>query len=144
MPRVKRMRRRRSGTWNMLRTAARNFSIKVNPAPGRERDKTLTADDRHGAASFFDLLPCTLGKTMGRNFQGLGNFAIAKHDNVVFRFLNDAAFVKHLRRNLVVCGKPLLQRLETDFDPLLFENVCEPALGQSAMQRHLPTFETYL
>src|SRR5580765_7835416 len=78
---------------------------------------------------------------MRRNFQGFRHFAVAKDDDVMFRFLDDAAMVHHFRGDLIVRGKALLQRLEAHLDPMLLENIGEAALGQTTMQRHLTAFE---
>src|SRR5688500_9224274 len=62
----------------------------------------------------------------------------------MFRFLNQAAGVQHLRRDLFVSVEVLVQGREADFEPALLEDVRKAALGQAAMKRHLAAFETDL
>src|SRR5438105_3749579 len=151
MPSVNRIRLRRSGTLNILRTAARNFSIKVaqtlvcvSNADHRLTSVPLRTDNSNGAAGLFNLLARAPGKAVRRHLQRLGDLAIAEHDNIVFGFLDNATMMHDFGRYLVVCRKLLFQRSQADFDPLLFENIREAALGQPAMQGHLAAFETDL
>src|SRR5256885_408146 len=110
MPRVNRIRLRRSGTFNILRTAARNFSIKVARTSvcavycvdHRLKSVPLGTDNRGGAAGLFNLLARALGKTMRRDLQRLGNLAVAEHDNIVFGLLDDAPMMHNFGRYFVV------------------------------------------
>ena len=78
---------------------------------------------------------------MGRNAQGLGNVTGAEHDNVPARFLNEPALVQKFRRDLFIRLEMLIQRFQANLNPFFLEDVGEAALGQPAMQRHLPTFK---
>src|SRR5690349_15851093 len=62
----------------------------------------------------------------------------------MFRFLNQAAVVQHLGRDLFVGVEVLVERRETDLEPALFEDVRKAAFRQTAMQRHLAAFKTNL
>src|SRR5688572_6046268 len=105
MPSVKRMRRRRSGTLNMLRTAATNFSITNPVAQTSVRDSphsmpsnlethtkvcaTLRrADNDGGAAGLLDLLARAPGEAVGGDAQGLGNIAVTQHYYVALGLLD--------------------------------------------------------
>ena len=81
---------------------------------------------------------------MGRNFQGLGHFTIAKHDDIVLRLFDDATLMKHLWRDFIVCRKMFFERFQANLEPLLLENIREAAFGQTTMQRHLAALETDL
>src|SRR5215216_4127603 len=133
------MRRRRSGTLNILRIAARNFSILP---PGGYF--TSAANLHHCSASLLDLLPSTFSKPVRRNTQRLRNFAVAEHNNVMLRLLDQTPFVQHFRSDLFVGIEVLLESGETDLQPLLLEDVGKTALRQTAVQRHLAAFETDL
>src|SRR5215813_11564483 len=62
----------------------------------------------------------------------------------MFRLLNQAALVQHFRVNFFVRLEMTIQRLETYFEPALFEDIGKAALGQSPVQRHLTTFKPTL
>src|SRR6185437_14737996 len=59
-------------------------------------------------------------------------------------FLDQAAIMQQLRRDLFVRVEMLIESGETDLDPLLLEDIRETALGQAPVQRHLAAFETDL
>src|SRR4051812_14869085 len=135
----------------MLRTAARNFSIEVAQTLVRavmssnHRPKSVSlADDRHRAAGFFNLLFRALGEAMRRNLQRLGYFAVAEHDNVMLRLLNDAAVVQQFRGDFFLRRKSFFQRFQAYFNPLLLENIGKAALWQTTVQGHLAAFEADL
>src|SRR5262245_34544269 len=133
------MRRRRSGTLNILRTAARNFSMFTSG--GRFE---LTCDFYYCTTSLFDLLTSALGEAMCRNAQRLRYLTVAENHNIVLRLFNDTSIVQNLRRDLLVSAEMLVQCGQTYFKPLLLEDICESTLGKSAMKWHLPTFESNL
>src|SRR5690349_1618277 len=62
----------------------------------------------------------------------------------MFRFLNQAAIVQDLGRDLLAGVEVLIERPETDLDPALLEDVRKAAFRQTAMQRHLAAFKTDL
>src|SRR6266478_386200 len=152
MPSVNRIRLRRSGTLNILRTAARNFSIikvaqtSVCDLNDQRRLKSvqLRANNGNSAAGLFNLLARAPGKAVRRDFQRLGNLAIAEDYDIVFGFLDDPAMVHNFRGYFIVGRKLLFQSREADFNPLLLEDIGKAAFGQTAMQRHLAAFETDL
>src|SRR6476620_4642671 len=142
MPSVNKMRRRRSGTLNILRTAAKNFSIIVlSLAPP---DLRYLADFRGSAPSLFDFLTRAFGKTMRRDAQRFRQFTITENDHIVFGLFDYAASMQKLGRYLFIGLKASIQRAEADFQPALLEDVGKAAFGQTAMQRHLTAFKAYL
>src|SRR5690349_1123804 len=156
------MRRRRSGTLNMLRTAVKNFSITTSRlgaaepstdyADGQNRVHLLRnlwmallrTDLHYCAASLLDLFASTLREAMCRNTQRLGDLAVSEHYNIMFRLLDQAARVQHLGRDLFTRIEVLFERRETDLQPAFLEDVGEAALRQTPMQRHLAAFESDL
>src|SRR5689334_9672621 len=62
----------------------------------------------------------------------------------MFRFLNQAPVVQHLRRDFFIGVEVLIERRETDLDPALLEDVRKAAFRQTAMQWHLAAFKTDL
>src|SRR5689334_17253701 len=135
------MRRRRSGTLNILRTAAKNFSI--DQPPGSERTR-LRTDLDYRPTSLLDLFASTLREPVRGNTQRLGNLTVSEHYHIMFRLLDQAARVQDLGRDLFVGIEVLLERGETDLEPALLEDVGEAALGQATMQRHLAALKTNL
>jgi hypothetical protein len=119
------MRRRRSGTLNILRTAAKNFSI----ASFAGDSGRLSADLNHCTAGLLDLLARALGKPVRRNAQRLRNFTVPKHYHVVFRFLDHAARVQQLRRDLFVRPRNSIERGETDLEPRFLKMLVKPRFG---------------
>src|SRR6185436_10785029 len=87
--------------------------------------------DRDGTTSLLDFFPGALREPMRRNFQGFRHFAVTKHDDVMFCFLDNAAMVQHFRSDLIVRGEGLLQSFEAYLNPLLLENISEAALRQT-------------
>src|SRR5713101_469931 len=137
---VKKMRRRRSGTLNMLRTAARNFSIE--PAQAFGMDVLLSADYSCGAAGFLDLLASASRKAVGGNLERLLDLAVSQHDDVMFCLLDDSASVQKGRSDLVVLSEMFFERFQAHLGPSLLEDVGEATLGQAPMQGHLAALET--
>src|SRR5580765_6360391 len=134
----------------MLRTAARNFSIKEvaqtlvcadESSNHRPKSVPLAADDSNRATGFFNLLFRAFGETMGRNLQRLRDFTISQHDDVMLRLLDNAAAVHRFRSDLIIGGKALVERFQAHLNPLLLENIREAAFRQTTMQRHLAAFE---
>src|SRR2546423_6236231 len=147
----------------MLRTAARNFSITISAldlvlctleSPTvRASDQSTKIKVQSTAYSFdygycstglFNLLTRALRETVRRNLERLGNFAISQHHDIVLGFFDQASFVQELRRHLVILAEAFVQRLQTNFNPVLLENVGKAALRQAPVQRHLAAFETGL
>ena len=62
----------------------------------------------------------------------------------MFRFLDNAATVQHFRGNFIVRCKIPVERFETHFNPLFFENIREAAFWQAAMKGHLAPLEAGL
>src|SRR6185436_913754 len=60
----------------------------------------------------------------------------------MFRLLNNAALVQHLRSDLGIGVKMLFQRFEANFEPLLLKNIGKAALRQTAVKRHLAALKT--
>src|SRR5438552_1070872 len=122
-------------------------SSRLSPLPGplqREREQKLSANHGCCSTSSLDLLTRALRETVRRNLQRLGNFAISKHHDIVLGFFDQASFVQDLGRHLVILAEAFVQRLQTDFDPLLLENVGKAALRKTPVQRHLAALETGL
>src|SRR6185503_12382869 len=98
MPSVNKMRRRRSGTLNILRTAAKNLSISVLSLapPGLG----YLANFRCRAAGLFDFLARALCEAVRGDAKRLGQLTITKDYYVVFVLLNYAARMQKLGRYL--------------------------------------------
>src|SRR5947207_13387537 len=114
MPNVNRIRLRRSGTLNILRTAARNFSIlsvaqtsvcDFTMRQHRLKSVPLRADYCYGTAGFLNLLARAPGKAVRRNFHCLGHFAVAEHDDVMLGLLDDPAIMHEFGSHFVVFGE---------------------------------------
>src|ERR1700686_3568552 len=105
-------------------------------------NQSLLFDHRNGAAGFFNLLARAFGKAMRRDFQRLGNIAVAEHHDVMLRFLDDAAMMHKFRRHFVVFRECFFQCRQADFNPPLLENIGKATFWQPAMQGHLTAFET--
>src|SRR5882724_923787 len=140
------MRRRRSGTLNILRIAAKNLSISVlSLALLRLRYLVnLRANFHDRATGFLDFLAGAFRKSMRRNAKRLRQFPVAEHHHIMFRLLDDPTIVQEFRGHLFVCFEATIERSQTNFEPALLEDICEPALGQATMQRHLAAFEANL
>src|SRR5713101_95124 len=140
----------------MLRTAARNFSITISALDlvlWTLKSPTVRASDQstkirvQSTAYLFDYGYCSTGllnlltralrETVRRNLQRLGDFAISQHHDIVLGFFDQAPIVQELRRHLVILAEAFFQRLETNFDPLLLENVGKAALRETPVERHL-------
>src|SRR5687768_6404897 len=133
MPNVNKMRRRRSGTLNILRTAAKNLSIVFSGRYGFSAflptlGVLLRFNDRRSAAGFFNLFARALGKAVSGNAQRLRQLAVTQHHYIVLGFLDDSAIMQQLRRDLLIGLETTIQGSQTYFQPLLLKDVGKSAL----------------
>src|SRR5262249_28485738 len=94
--------------------------------------------------SLLDFLSSTFGKPVRGNTERLGHFTISKYYYVVLRLFDQTAIVQNFRSDLFVGVEVLIERAETDLEPLLLEDVGKAALGKTPVQRHLTTFKADL
>jgi hypothetical protein len=94
------------------------------------------------ASGLFDLIFSRTGKAMGRDIQDLGDFAVSEDNEIVLRFLDQAALVEDLRRYLVSSVKVRIDLPKTDLDPLLLEDIRKASFRQTSLERHLPALKT--
>src|SRR5688572_29087353 len=142
MPSVNKMRRRSSGTLNILRTAAKNLSIFFPASHGcyqriSERVLLIGTNYRRDATGLFNFFARAFGEAVRGNAQRLREFSVTQDHYIVFRFFYDAAVVQQVGSHFLICLKSALKRRQAYFQPPLLENVREAAFRQATMQRHL-------
>src|SRR5437016_13885606 len=104
----------------------------------------LRANHDYCSTGFLNLLARALRETVRRNLQRLRNFAISQHHDIVLGFFDQASIVQELWIHLVILDEAFVQRFQTNFDPMLLENVGKAALRQTPVQRHLAALEAGL
>src|ERR1019366_3560760 len=141
------MRLRRSGTRNTLA----NFSsikpqlpvisseLSVSSSKPRCGNWLMTTDNLNLAAGLFDLFLGRLGKLVRVYRDRLGQLALTEPLHQRILGTHHSGFAQQFGRDLALAqaGQPC----QVHYFILDSEDVGEAALGQAAMQRHLPTLE---
>jgi hypothetical protein len=102
--------------------------------------------DGHLAARGLDLFPRAPTEAMGGDVQRLAEICRAKYHNAFAprepALLYDTTLGHQFGRNPFIRLELLVQVRQAYFDPLLFEDVCETALGKPSLQGHLAALES--